>query len=176
MNSREFRAAMARFAAGVVMATTPDDGGVPRGFTASSFRSVSPDPPPILVCLANSADSFAASDSCGNFAVSVPGREHRPPAEWFATERADEFASGGPSRTPGGLPADAGALVEPDCEMYARHPAGDHTVLIGRAAGARLGEAAGNPTVYYEKSFGSRPERWPGGSGSLDHPARKRHG
>ncbi|MER7668275.1 flavin reductase family protein [Kitasatospora sp. NPDC096128] len=153
MSSKEFRAAMARFAAGVVVVTTLDDGGLPRGFTASSFCSVSLDPPLILVCLANSADSFAAFDSCGHFAVSVLGPEHQPLAETFATKGADKFASGGLSRTPGGLPAVAGALVELDCEVYARHPAGDHTILIGRVSDARLGEGPVTPAIYYEKSF-----------------------
>ncbi|MFJ6618203.1 flavin reductase family protein [Kitasatospora sp. NPDC091335] len=152
-SSEEFRSAMARFAAGVVVVTTLDDGGLPRGFTASSFCSVSLDPPLVLVCLANSADSFAAFDSCGHFAVSVLGPEHRPLAEQFATKGADKFASGGLSLTPGGLPAVAGALVELDCEMYARHPAGDHTILIGRVSGARLEEGTGTPMIYYEKSF-----------------------
>ncbi|MEU6535254.1 flavin reductase family protein [Streptomyces sp. NPDC047000] len=144
---------MARFAAGVVVVTTLDDGGLPRGFTASSFCSVSLDPPLILVCLANSADSFAAFDSCGHFAVSVLGTEHRPQAVRFATKGADKFASGGLSRTPGGLPAVEGALVELDCETHARHPAGDHTILIGRVSDARLGEGAGAPLIYHEKSF-----------------------
>jgi flavin reductase ActVB len=152
-SSEEFRAAMARFAAGVVVVTTLDDGGVPRGFTASSFCSVSLEPPLILVCLANSADSFTAFDSCGHFAVSVLAPEHRPLAEQFATKGADKFTSGGLSRTPGGLPAVAGALVELDCETYARHPAGDHTILIGRVSGVHLGEGPGVPMVYYEKSF-----------------------
>ncbi|MEW1922958.1 flavin reductase family protein [Streptomyces sp. NPDC088360] len=144
---------MARFAAGVVVVTTLGEGGLPRGFTASSFCSVSLHPPLVLVCLANSADSFGAFASCGHFAVSVLGPEHRPLAERFATKGADKFASDGLSRTPGGLPAVAGALVELDCEMHARHPAGDHTILIGQVSGARLGEGARTPMVYYERSF-----------------------
>jgi flavin reductase ActVB len=152
-SSEEFRAAMARFAAGVVVVTTLDDSGVPRGFTASSFCSVSLNPPLILVCLANSADSFAAFASCGRFAVSVLGSDHRPLAQQFATKGADKFTSDGLSCTPGGLPAVVGALVELDCEMYARHEAGDHTILIGRVSGTRLGESAGTPMVYYEQSF-----------------------
>jgi flavin reductase ActVB len=152
-SSEEFRAAMARFAAGVVVVTTLDDGGVPRGFTASSFCSVSMNPPLVLVCLANSADSFAAFASCRHFAVSVLGPEHGPLAQQFATKGADKFASDGLSRTPGGLPAVAGALVELDCEMHARHRAGDHTILVGRVLGARMGAGAGTPMVYYERSF-----------------------
>jgi flavin reductase ActVB len=145
---------MARFAAGVVVVTTVDDGGIPRGFTASSFCSVSLNPPLILVCLANTADSFAAFASCGRFAVSVLGFEHRPLAQRFATKGTDKFASDGLSLTAGGLPAVRGALVELDCETYARHGAGDHTILIGRVSASRLGEdAAVTPMVYYERAY-----------------------
>lgn len=152
-SSEDFRAAMARFATGVVVVTTLGDGGLPRGFTASSFCSVSLHPPLILVCLANSADSFEAFDSCGHFAVSVLGPEHKPLAQQFATKGTDKFASEGLSRTPGGLPTVAGALVELDCDVYARHPAGDHTILIGRVSDTRLGERAATPMVYYERNF-----------------------
>lgn len=152
-SSDDFRAAMARFAAGVTVVTTLGEGGVPRGFTASSFCSVSLHPPLILVCLANSADSFPAFASCGHFAVSVLGPEHRPLAERFATKGADKFAPEGLSRTPGGLPAVAGALAELDCEVHARHLAGDHTILIGRVSGARLSEGSRTPMVYFERSF-----------------------
>ncbi|WP_062209990.1 flavin reductase family protein [Streptomyces sp. NBRC 109706] len=152
-SSGDFRAAMARFAAGVVVVTTLGDDGVPRGFTASSFSSVSLRPPLILVCLANSADSFAAFTSCEHFAVSVLGTEHRPLAERFATKGVDKFASDDLCMTPEGLPAVTGALVELDCEVHARYPAGDHTILIGRVSATRLGEDAGTPMVYYERSF-----------------------
>ncbi|WP_240981600.1 MULTISPECIES: flavin reductase family protein [unclassified Streptomyces] len=146
---------MARFAAGVVVVTTLGGSGRPRGFTASSFCSVSLDPPLILVCLANTADSFEAFDSCRHFAVSVLRPEHKPLAEQFAAKGTDKFASSGLSRTPDGLPTVAGALVELDCEVFARHPAGDHTILIGRVSDARLGEATATPMVYYEKDFRS---------------------
>ncbi|MCW5250358.1 flavin reductase family protein [Streptomyces sp. SHP 1-2] len=144
---------MARFAAGVVVVTTLGDGGLPRGFTASSFCSVSLHPPLVLVCLANSAESFEAFDSCGHFAVSVLGPEHRRLAQRFATRGTDKFAPEGLSRTPGGLPSVAGALAELDCEVHARYPAGDHMILIGRVSGARLGVDTATPMVYYERDF-----------------------
>lgn len=153
--TEEFRAAMARFASGVVVVTTLDTDGEPRGFTASSFCSVSLRPPLILVCLANSAESFAAFSACGPFAVSVLGSEHDALATRFATRGVDKFASGGLSLTPGGLPAVADSLVELDCEVHARHQAGDHMILVGRVCGARLGEDAGAPMVHYERSFRS---------------------
>lgn len=154
-SAEDFRAAMARFPSGVVVVTTLDAEGEPRGFTASSFCSVSLRPPLILVCLANSADSFAAFTSCGPFAVSVLGREHDALATRFATKGANKFAPGGLSLTPSGLPSVAGALVELDCEVHARHQAGDHMILIGRVSVARLGQDGSAPMVHYERAFRS---------------------
>jgi len=147
----EFRAAMARFPSGVVVVTTRCSDGTPRGFTASSFCSVSLEPPMILVCLANSADSAASFERCDRFAVSVLAPVHRPLAMRFATKGTDKFASGGLRLSPDGLPTVERAVSELDCAAHARHPAGDHTVLIGRVRGVRLGE--GSPMVYYDRAF-----------------------
>jgi flavin reductase ActVB len=147
----EFRAAMARFPSGVVVVTTCCADGTPRGFTASSFCSVSLEPPMILVCLANSADSAPTFESCDRFAVSVLAPAHRPLAVRFATKGTDKFASEGLALSPDGLPTVERALSELDCTPHARHPAGDHTVLIGRVTGVRLGE--GSPMVYYDRAF-----------------------
>ncbi|MFJ5259273.1 flavin reductase family protein [Streptomyces sp. NPDC088387] len=147
----EFRAAMARFPSGVVVVTTRCHDGTPRGFTASSFCSVSLDPPMILVCLANSADSATSFGGCDRFAVSVLSPVHRPLAERFATKGVDKFGSGGMRLSPDGLPTVERALSELDCVIHARHPAGDHVVLIGRVTGVRLGE--GPPMVYYDRAF-----------------------
>ncbi|MFJ9628426.1 flavin reductase family protein [Streptomyces sp. NPDC091280] len=147
----DFRAAMARFPSGVVVVTTCCEDGTPRGFTASSFCSVSLEPPMVLVCLANSADSAPSFERCDRFAVSVLAPSHRPLAVRFATKGTDKFASEGLGLSPGGLPTVERALSELDCAAHARHPAGDHTVLIGRVTGVRLGE--GSPMVYYDRGF-----------------------
>ena len=87
-----FREAMARFPAGVTIVTTADRAGRPRGFTASSFCSVSLDPPLVLVCLARSAESYPVFDTCDRFAVSMLGEDDADLAHRFATRRPDKFA------------------------------------------------------------------------------------
>src|SRR5690606_38117209 len=66
-----FRDALSRYASGVVIVTTRDRTGTPHGFTATSFCSVSLDPPLVLVCLARSARCHAAFAQTDAFAVSV---------------------------------------------------------------------------------------------------------
>ena len=55
-----FRNALGRFATGVTIVTTTDGEGEPVGVTASSFNSVSLDPPLVLWSLAKSAHSLPA--------------------------------------------------------------------------------------------------------------------
>ncbi|MFI2199618.1 flavin reductase family protein [Streptomyces sp. NPDC020192] len=149
----EFRDAMARFPSGVVVVTARCEDGTPRGFTASSFCSVSLEPALVLVCLSDMADSAVAFARCEHFAVSVLAPEHRHLALRFATKGADKFSDRLLRPSPAGLPTVWQAPVQLDCAAYARYPAGDHTILVGRVTGVRLGE--GSPMVYCEREFHS---------------------
>ena len=53
--AHRFRDTMAAFPSGVTIMTIADRAGRPWGFTASSFCSLSLDPPLVLVCLAKTA-------------------------------------------------------------------------------------------------------------------------
>ncbi|WP_240509416.1 flavin reductase family protein [Streptomyces agglomeratus] len=147
----ELRAALACFPSGVTVVTTRDDRDRPRGFTASSFCSVSLDPPLVLVCLARTADSFPVFLHCGHFAVSVLRPWHEEVARRFASKSADKFGGGWAAHTLGGLPVVPDALCTLECAVYDRHEAGDHLILIGEVGIAAAGD--GEPMVYYGRAF-----------------------
>lgn len=151
VRSEEFRAAMARFAAGVVIVSTREADGTPRGFTASSFCSVSQDPPLVLVCQALTAQSHAAFQDCEAFTVSVLRSGQGALATRFATRGADKFTAGGFARSAAGLPVVADPLVQLECTVRDRHPAGDHTILVGEVRAVRRGEGAA--LVYFDREF-----------------------
>ena len=48
MNNKNLRNVLSKFATGVTIVSTTDDGGKPVGMTANSFTSVSLDPPLVL--------------------------------------------------------------------------------------------------------------------------------
>src|SRR5271167_2826293 len=66
-----FRRALAQFATGVTIITTISPDGEPIGFTASSFNSVSLDPPLVLWSLASSAGSVAVFRGNSHYAIHV---------------------------------------------------------------------------------------------------------
>jgi flavin reductase ActVB len=149
-----FRDAMARFPSGVTIVTTYDETGRPCGFTASSFCSVSADPPLVLVCLARSARSFPVFSRTVRFAVSVLGCDQTSLAMRFATRGADKFGTGGfIDTTTGALMVDR-ALVGLDCVKESQHHAGDHVIIVGRVEAVLVPDAGKrSPAVYVNRAF-----------------------
>ncbi|MEU6147532.1 flavin reductase family protein [Streptomyces sp. NPDC047081] len=151
LTMERFREAMSSFPSGVTIVTTADEHGTWRGFTASSFCSVSMRPPLVLVCLANTAECHSAFRSGERWLVHIISDEHTDLAKRFATRGADKFADAGFSADDGGLPLLADAAVKLTCDTYAIHSAGDHTILVGRVTRAETSEQT--PTVYYRRRF-----------------------
>jgi flavin reductase ActVB len=149
--SRIFRDAMSRFPSGVTIVTTTDDEGRWWGFTASSFCSVSMDPPLVLVCLAATAQCHPAFAVARRFVVHVVHSEHADLAVRFATRGADKFADAGFRSDEYGLPVLDGAAVTLGCATHAIHPAGDHSILLGRVERAQVGDE--RPAVYFQRRF-----------------------
>ena len=147
-----FRTAMSRFPTGVTIVTTDDEHGNPSGFTASSFCSVSTNPPLILVCLATSANSYPVFARCDRFAVSILRPQHTELARRFASKNTDKFV-GTFAHTPGGLTVVDGALAVFECGVHERHEAGDHVIMIGRVRS--VWTRAGDPVVYHDREFGT---------------------
>ena len=74
-NTREFRDALSSFATGVTVVTCLDSNGAPVGATASSFNSVSMDPPLILWSITKAAYSADAFINAKHFVVNVLSAE-----------------------------------------------------------------------------------------------------
>jgi len=150
-DSRLFREAMAHFPSGVTIVTTADRDGRWWGFTASSFCSVSMDPPLVLVCLAATAECHPVFEAAERFVVHVVHHEHADLAVRFATRGADKFADAGFRADEHGLPVLDRAPVTLSCVTHAVQPAGDHSILLGRVERTALGDD--RPAVYFRRRF-----------------------
>ena len=153
MRNDDFRDALARLAAGVVVISARSDDGF-RGLTATSFSSLSLDPPQVMVAVDNLTVTHAAIVRTRAFNVSVLARSQE-----FLAER---FAGRAPLVDPGwtevphllganGIPIVAGAIGWFECDLAALHPGGDHDVAIG--AVTACGTAPGDPLILWERSF-----------------------
>ncbi len=149
----EFRHLVGGFPAGVTIVTTLDDGGAPHGFTASSFTSVSLSPPLVLVCLDVSADCFPAFASASAMAINILAVGQDALAIRFATRGADKFAALAFDRgAHTHMPLLHGAATHIECTMHARHPLGDHVVLVGEVVGGHRTDR--DPLLHYNRKFG----------------------
>src|SRR5262249_51780727 len=146
-----FRAALAEFPAGVTIVTTTDAAGHPRGFTATSFSSLSARPPLVLVSLAATAECFEAFTGDVCFAIAFLDRSHAELASVFATRGADKFAGAAFELSPRHPPRLRDALVHLECRLTAAHPGGDHSILVGEVLDAAHRE--GEPLVYHRRGF-----------------------
>jgi flavin reductase (DIM6/NTAB) family NADH-FMN oxidoreductase RutF len=148
-----FRALLRRHAAGVVVITAP--GEPPAGFTATSFTSVSLDPPLISFCLARSASAWPAVRTSELIAVHVLTTEQEHVARTFATRGIDRFATHGAWRTgPGGVPLLDGVLATLICRVAQRVEAGDHTIVLASPEiGSVHEDAAAKPLVYHDGAY-----------------------
>ena len=145
-----YRDVMGAFATGVTVMTLQGD-GFRLGVTASSFNTVSLDPPLILWSLALKAPSLDAFRRHDLFAVNVLSAEQKDIALQFARPSDDKFA--GVATVPGqhGLPLIAGALAHIECRTVARYPGGDHEIMLAEVLTLRRGE--GDPLVFQRGAF-----------------------
>ncbi|WP_457031941.1 flavin reductase family protein [Kitasatospora sp. P5_F3] len=151
-----FREALAAFPSGVTIVTTTDRQGRWWGFTASSFCSLSADPALVLVCLADNAQCHPAFLAAESWVIHVLTPEHAELAVRFATRGVDKFSNSDFRPNEKGQPVLDSAAVTLECDAYARHPGGDHTILVGRVREARMRKTV--PAVYFRRGFHALPE------------------
>ena len=154
-SSSAFREAMASFPSGATIVTTSDSDGRWWGFTASSFCSVSMDPPLVLTCLANTAQCFPAFAEAARWNIHVLQHRHADLAMRFATRGAAKFNGAGFQPDADGLPFLKDVSISLRCATYSKVDGGDHLVLIGRVEEVGMGEEM--PFVYFRRRFHSLP-------------------
>ena len=88
----EFRDALGTFSTGITVVTTTNIKEEPVGITVNSFTSVSLEPPLILWCLDNNADTYEDFVNCTGFAVHVLHEDQEAISHGFATRENNKFA------------------------------------------------------------------------------------
>ena len=149
------RRVLGSFVTGVTVVTTRDADGVPHGFTANSFTSVSLDPPLVLVCVGHAVEDLEVYRECGRFAVNILADSQRVISETFATEQPERFAGIRWRQGPCGSPILEGCVASLECISGQRIEAGDHMILIGRVVACEYSD--GGPLVFCRGSYLSLP-------------------
>jgi len=149
----------ARFPTGVTILTVLDAEGVPHGMTASSFTSVSLDPPLVLVCVDHRATLMEQLRRCEHFGINILSEEQHELSTRFARRGEGRFNGIAWNAGHHGVPLIPGVLASFECGMHRLVDAGDHAILIGEVL--RAEHQDGRPLVY----FGSGYHKLDGASG-----------
>jgi len=124
------------------------------GLTASSFVTLSFNPPMVMFALQQSADSYSSIVSSQAFGVSLLDQTQCELATLFARKGRDKvdstvFAQGQTLRCP--LIPDALAHIE--CMTNQILISGDHAIVVGLVEGAFT--RAGEPLLYFGGKYGT---------------------
>ncbi|MCS5559246.1 MAG: flavin reductase [Oceanospirillaceae bacterium] len=150
-NAREFRDALSSFATGVTVVTCLDANGEPVGATASSFNSVSMDPPLILWSITKTAYSADAFINAKHFVVNVLGADQTDISNKFARSGTDKFADVSVEKGIGDVPMLPGTITSFECEAWATYDGGDHEIIVGQVKAMR--STAGSGLVFYRGAY-----------------------
>jgi flavin reductase (DIM6/NTAB) family NADH-FMN oxidoreductase RutF len=152
-----FRDVMAQWPSGVTVVTTLVDGAW-HGMTASSFSSVSLDPPLVSVCLDRRLYSHGLISAGGVFGVNVLAKDQAEVARRFAgmvpgLEVADRFDGENWTTADTGVPLLDSALGWLDCRVVHEYPGGDHTIFVGEVVAGHAARRTA-PLLFHSRGWG----------------------
>ncbi len=152
IDQARFRQVLGHFATGVTIVTATDGEG-PVGMSVNSFTSVSLDPPLVAFCVGNRSTTWPRIQGAGGFCVNILAEDQEALSRSFAGPSASRFTGVGWRPSPSGAPVIDGALAWVEGTVEAVHPAGDHTMVIGRVHHLDVAHA-GPPLVFFRGGYG----------------------
>jgi flavin reductase (DIM6/NTAB) family NADH-FMN oxidoreductase RutF len=156
ITSDQYRSAMRHFPAGVTIITLDSEAG-PVGFTATSFASISLDPPLVSFNIAHTSSSIRALHAADSLVIHFLGEHQQHLAQRFARSADQRFA-------------DRSLWTKLDTQEPVLHgtplwlrvvvdqliPIGDHTLVIGlvtRVHDETGDEPAAAPLLYHNGRY-----------------------
>ena len=148
----QFKQAMSQFATGVTVVTTIYQ-DKPIGITASSFSSLSLEPPLILVSLKKTLFTNKVIADSGSFAINILGAHQHELGMRFAgmlPEVTDRFAGLTTTTAVTGCPLLPDTLAWVDCRVWEMYDGGDHTIFVGEVVAVQVSESD-MPLLYHNR-------------------------
>jgi len=150
----QYKRTLAHWATGVTVLSTLS-GAEDVGITASSFTSLSLNPPQVLMSVSKRLYTHNALRESGIFAVSFLRDEQ---AEWgkrfagMVPEIEDRFEGIAIHRAETGCAILSDALAWVDCKVTHVYDGDDHSIFIGEVLAAGSSDE-GSPLIYYHRNW-----------------------
>lgn len=151
-----FREVMAQWPSGVTVVTTTAPDGAWHGMTASSFSSVSLEPPLVSICLTKTLYSHQLISDSGVFGINVLAKDQIDVGRRFAGMEkgvVDRFAGESWTTADTGAPLLDSALGWFDCRVVHAYPGGDHTIFVGEVMAGHAARKAA-PLLFHSRGWG----------------------
>lgn len=172
LDPKAFRRALGNFATGVTIITTRAPDGSNIGVTASSFSSLSLDPPLILWSSIKETPSCKIFESASHFAVNILASDQVDMSNHFARQQEDKFDGVEWEAGIGGSPIFPGCAGRFQCETYNKLDGGDHWIFVGKVLA--FDDFGRSPLCFHQGSYSmvfSHPEGFPGSDQSATKSA-----
>lgn len=147
----QLRQAFGCFPSGVTAVCAETD-GVPVGLAASSFTSVSVDPPLVSVCMQHSSTTWPRLRTLPRLGLSVLAEGQDEICARLASKTGDRFAGTDRFTSADGAVFVHGATLWLDCTIHAEVPSGDHDIVLLHIHGLSADPDA-LPLVFHGSRF-----------------------
>ena len=157
LDPRRLREAFGVHPSGVVAVAARVDGR-PVGLAASSFTSVSLDPPLVSFSIANSSKTWPDLRRADHLGVSVLAHHHGQVCRQLAGPVEDRFTDVPHTVGDRGAVTLDDALARFDCSIHREVEAGDHTIVLLRLHAVDQpaeSDDSVSPLVFHRSGFGS---------------------
>lgn len=158
-DQEQLRTAMRNWVSGVTIVASRHADGTAVGITASSFTSVSLDPPLVLVCLFKETQAAQAVITSGAYSANILGDAQAGLSARFASvdpnfpKGSDRFADLAVETLETGAPLLLDALSSFDCKVKETHDGGTHYIFVAEVVGVRQQATPSAPLVYFNRGY-----------------------
>lgn len=151
LDPQRLRTAFGTFPSGVVAVAAKVDGSL-IGLTASSFTSVSLDPPLVSFSVANASKTWPVLRQAKHLGVTILADHHGPLARQLAGPVGARFDGAQITLSDGGAVTLPDGLAQFDTAIYREVVAGDHTIVLLQLHNVQHADSA-SPLVFHRSAF-----------------------
>lgn len=153
VGSEAFKKALQLWASGIAVVTSKSEQLGLRGMTVTAFASVSAEPPQILVCLNQSADTGENIDQNQRFAVNILNAQQQDVSNNFSggSSQEERFANTRWSLGETGVPILDESILSLECKVVEKIRAGTHWIMIGEIEA--ITSRSGEPLLYFRSNY-----------------------
>ncbi|MBI1257476.1 MAG: flavin reductase [Chloroflexi bacterium] len=161
VNQSTLRDTLRFWGSGVAVVATLSDGAQDfkyAGMTLSSFTSLSLEPPQILICIDKNSATTGFLLNAGVFTISILSGDQAELSDRFAgrtplPSHGDRFVGVEYETAVTGAPILHDALAWLDCRVQTVHDGSTHWIVIGSVVASGHQPEAGDPLIYFNRSY-----------------------